>query len=475
MNAPLVFMLVPAAAAVLAYLFFPLRPRLVIVLSALSAAGMSWLASAIPLDAPLTILGAAIPVSGSFSLLGRSFVFEPGMRSAVTFLFFGGGAMFAGGLAIPPNRLLPPAGLIVLGLFSASLFVQPFLYAAFFLFLSVLALSLLLSDPTHPHPRGSVRWIVYSAFGMLFLLLAGSELSVLENLPEDAAVMQSLLLRLCLGFGLLLSFPPFHFWLPDVVDDSSPYSVSFILSLYIGAVLFFLLRFLDGFDWLRQSREAYIALQAGGAGMCIVGALFSVFQNRLGRCVGYLSLCNLGAILLGLSVGGAVGVTSALVLLAARGFSLFVWGVSFHALRPKHSGDRLEDLRGVAFSRPLAFSAALLSGLSLVGTPGLISFPPTWAVLRSLAAQAAPAYSVLPAMALLFSLSAGVLSIFRFARPMLSFSAALALSADTGRTLRIFLLVSMVLLFLLGIFPQLYLPWVARAADAFQNILHSGL
>jgi formate hydrogenlyase subunit 3/multisubunit Na+/H+ antiporter MnhD subunit len=468
------FMLLPAAAAIAAYLFFPLRPRLVILLSALGAAGMAWFASTIPLDAPLTILGAAVPVSGSFTLLGRSFSFDPGMRSAVTFLFFGGGAMFAGSLAVPANRFFLPIGMIVLGLFSASLFVQPFLFAAFFLYLSVLALSLLLSDPSHPFPRGAVRWIAYSAFGVLFLLLAGSELSVLDSLPPDAAALQSLLLRLCLGFGLLLSFPPFHFWLPDVVDDSSPYSVSFILSLYIGSVLFLLLRFLDGFEWLRQSSEIHIALQAGGAGMCLAGAFFSVFQNRLGRCVGYLSLCNLGAILMGLSVGGPVGVTSALVLLAARGFSLLVWGVSFHALRPKHSGDRMEDLRGVAFSRPLAFSAALLSGLSLVGTPGLISFPPTWALLRSLASSSAPAFSLLSVLSLLFSLAAGVLSIFRFARPMVGFSVALPLSAEKGRLLRLFLVVSMGLLFLLGIFPQLYLPWISKAADAFQNILQTG-
>jgi NADH:ubiquinone oxidoreductase subunit 2 (subunit N) len=425
------------------------------------------------LDAPLVIFHVPIPIAGTFALLGRQFIFDPNLRSAVAFLFIGGSALFGGSLAITPNRFFLPVGWVVLSLFSASLFVQPFLYAAFFLFLSVLVLSLLLSDPSHPVPRGSIRWIVYSALGMLFLLLAGSELSRLEAFPSSPADAESLFVQLCLGFGLLLSFPPFHFWLPDVVDDSPPYNVSFILSLYIGAVVFFLLRFLDGFSWLRLSPETYLVLKFGGIGMCLVGGFFSVFQNRLGRCMGYLSLCNLGTILLGLSLSGPVSAQTTLVLLAARGLSLLVWGVSFNALRPKHAEDRLEDLRGLAARRPLAFSAAMLSALSLVGAPGLMSFPPLWAVLRSMTASP---YGVLPAgvpaAALLLSTIAGVLSIFRFARPMLLFTfSAPAPTAEKGRSLRLFLLVAIASLFFLGIFPQIYLPWVAKSANAFVNIM----
>jgi formate hydrogenlyase subunit 3/multisubunit Na+/H+ antiporter MnhD subunit len=472
MNAPAVYLALPIAAALAAYFLFPLRPRSVIFISTVLAAGMAWFASVLPIDAPLTVLGYPIPVSGSFSLLGRQFSFDPSLRSAVLFLFIGGAALFGGSLATSRNRILVPVGWIVLSLFSASLFVQPFLYAAFFLFLSVLCLSLLLSDSSHPVPRGAVRWISYSALGMMFLLLAGSELSTLDNLPAESSELQSLFLQLCLGFGLLISFPPFHFWLPDVVDDSSPYSVSFILSLYIGAVIFLLLRFLDGFSWLRLSGEIYLVLQIGGVGMCLVGGVFAVFQSRLGRSIGYLSLCNLGAVLLSLSVPGPAGAQTAMVLLAARGFSLLVWGVSFHALRPTHAGDRLEDLRGVAFTRPLAFSAALLSGLSLVGAPGLISFPPLWALLRELTVDSASgSLGLLLPLSLLLSLAAGVLSVFRFARPMLHFTVALPLSVEKSRSLLVFLLASIFLLVFLGLFPQAYLPWVANSANAFVNIM----
>jgi NADH-quinone oxidoreductase subunit N len=474
MNAPLLFILVPIAAAVVAYFLFPVRRRMVIFLMTILAAGMGWAASSIPLDASFSILQFPIAVSSTWNVLGRQFVFDPALRSAVIFLYTGSAALFAGSLAIPPNRFLLPVGLIVLGLVSASFFIQPFLYAAFFLFLSVLFLSLLLSDPSHPSSRGAVRWISYSAFGMLFLLLAGSELSTLDNLPADEASLQSLLLQICLGFALLLSLPPFHFWLPDVVDDSAPYSVAAILSIYIGAVVFFLLRFLDGFSWLRLSPLIYLVFQVGGISMCLVGGVFSMFQDRFGRCVGYLSLCNLGIILLSLSVPGSASVLTVLILIAARGLSLLVWGIAFHSLRPKQSRDSLEDLRGVASSHPLAFSAALLSGLSLVGTPGLLSFPPFWLVLRSLSTGPATTIpSFIPILVLLLSVVSGILSVFRFARPMLHLSVVLPLSLEKGRAMRLLLLLSILMFFLLGLFPQLYLPFVAQAATAFVNLLSS--
>jgi NADH-quinone oxidoreductase subunit M len=276
---------------------------------------------------------------------------------------------------------------------------------------------------------------------------------------------------LCLGFGLLLSFPPFHFWLPEVADDSPPYGVSVVLSLYMGGVILILLRFLDGFSWLRLSSSVYYVFLFAGSGMCLVGSSLSLVQNRLGRCVGYLSLSNLGVVFLGLSIPGSLGVKGGLVLLAVRVLSLIVWGVSFHVLRPKHASDHILDLRGRAFYNPVAFSSALLSALSLVGLPGLFSFPPFWFVLRNvtgLSPSGAPA--VIPQVAILFSMAAGVISLYRFARPMMQVPLALSLSRGGGRLFRTVLLVSIGAFLLLGIFPQIIAVWAAGSATAFPNL-----
>jgi formate hydrogenlyase subunit 3/multisubunit Na+/H+ antiporter MnhD subunit len=240
----------------------------------------------------------------------------------------------------------------------------------------------------------------------------------------------------------------------------------------MGGVILLLLRFLDEFSWLRDSSAVYFVFLYAGSGMCLVGSALSLVQNRLGRCVGYLSLSNLGVIFLSLSIPGSLGVKDGLVLLAVRGLSLLVWGISFHMLRPKQTSDRIADLRGRAFSNPVAFSAALLSGLSLVGVPGLFSFPPFWVVLRNVVDPAAPTTpAAMPQLAIMFSMAAGIVALYRFARPMMQVPLALSISMGGGRLLRSVLLVSIVSFLLLGIFPQILAPWVSSAANAFSNIL----
>jgi NADH:ubiquinone oxidoreductase subunit 4 (subunit M) len=472
MNAPAIFLITPGLVAFAAYGFFPRRPRLTIFLAVLYSVFLGFTASAIPLGAPWIILGHPLPVSNTLSFLGRSFTFNPEVRPVIMFLCLGAAALLAGSMAVSSNRILIPVLLLVLSLLLASLFIQPFLYASFFLFLSVVLLSLLLSDASHPSPRGAVRWISYSVLGTLFLLLAGSGISLYSNLPADPAKLEPILIQLCLGFGLLLSFPPFHFWLPEVSDDSPPYSVSLVLSLYVGGVIFILLRFLDGFSWLHQSSSVYLVFLLAGSGMCVVGSSLSLVQSRLGRCVGYLSLSNLGVVFLSLSISGPIGVMGGLVLLALRGLSLLIWGISFHTLRPKQASDHIADLRGRAFSNPVAFSAALLSGLSLVGIPGLFSFPAFWAVLRSVSDPGSPGSpAVFPQLAILFSMAAGIISLYRFARPMMQVPLAISISREGGRLFRALLLLSILSFFLLGIFPQILAPWVSRAASAFPNLV----
>jgi formate hydrogenlyase subunit 3/multisubunit Na+/H+ antiporter MnhD subunit len=472
MNAPAIFLIAPCLAAVAGYGFYPRRPQWTTLFAVLFMLFLALASAAIPLGAPWRILGYPISVSDSFSFLGRSFVFKSELRPVIVFLCLGTAALLAGSLAVSPLRILVPVVLLVQSFLSASLFIQPFLYASFFLFLSVLLLSLLLSDSSHPSPRGAARWISYSVLGTLFLLLAGSGISLYSNLPADSSKLEPILLQLCIGFGLLLSFPPFHFWLPEVADDSPPYSVSVVLSLYVGGVIFLLLRYLDGFSWLRESSIVYLVFLVAGSAMCLIGSSLSLVQVRLGRCVGYLSLSNLGVVFLSLSIVGPIGVRSGILLLVVRGLSLLIWGISFHALRPKQASDHIADLHGRAFSNPVAFSAALLSGLSLVGIPGLLSFPPFWVVLRYVSDPLSPGSpAVVPQLAVLFTMAAGVVSLYRFARPMMQVPLALSISRSGGRLFRAVVLVSIASFFILGIFPQVLAPWVSRVADAFPNLL----
>jgi NADH-quinone oxidoreductase subunit M len=187
--------------------------------------------------------------------------------------------------------------------------------------------------------------------------------------------------------------------------------------------------------------------------------------------VGYLSMINLGAILLGLSTAKPEGVESAMAMLATRGFSLVVWGITLQALRSKKQGDRLEDLRGLASTKPLSCAGAVLSGLALIGLPGLLSFPGFWAVLRSLSPSGVTSGTIWPLLILILSMAAGVVACLRFARVMLEASIGWPLPEEGGRSYRLLVGSSIVCFFLFGLLPQLFLPWVASFARAFTNLV----
>ncbi|MGA2111890.1 MAG: proton-conducting transporter membrane subunit [Anaerolineales bacterium] len=471
MNSPLIFIAVPFLAAIASYGLYPSRPRLakgIAILLSLALAGFALLFA--PGTTP-ALLGGALSVQQSWTVLGRSFVFEPSAQPALIFLHLAGAFLFLGTLAIPVHRTFVPVALGVLGLMAAALFVRPFLYAAIFLVLIATSFAALLSDAGHPFSRGAARLIVLVALGMPFILLAGTELTGLPQIPEDPAQLQRILVLLGLGFAFFLSFPPFHFWLADVADDSPPYAVAFVLTLFQGAVIFFLLEFLNDYSWLRTIPQLFQTLQVAGIAMSLLGGVLALAHDRLGQVTGDIALANLGTILIALSTALPEGVEVAMVMLVLRGLAFGIWGLGLHLLREQGRGDSIEDLRGRVLTQPLACSAAIVAGLSLAGLPGLAGFPGLWAALRLLAvSQVATPGGGGIVLVVVLSVGASVLALLRFAHSMLAVDVPLNFNAGEGRLPSFLLGLGTIAIIAIGIAPQWILPLLARSALYFGQL-----
>jgi formate hydrogenlyase subunit 3/multisubunit Na+/H+ antiporter MnhD subunit len=468
-NSALLLMLVPLVGGLTAYVVWPRNPRLATLSGALTSGVLALLTLWLPVGEPIRLLGFEIPVDQAFTILGREFIFETSGRPALVFLHLAGTFLFAGTLAVPMRRLFIPTSLSILGAMAAALFVRPFLYAAIFLALSAAAFGGILSDPDHPRSRGALRLLVFVVLGMPFILLAGSQLSLSGQIPSELDLLNRILVLLGIGFAFLMALPPFHFWVVDIADDSPPYAVAFVLTLFQGASLFFLLRFLAEFAWLRTIPQVHQAFGVAGAAMCLMGGGLALIQNRLGRLTGYAATANMGVILLALSSGKEAGTEAALVMLALRGLSLGVWGVALTVLRQRHPQDALTDLRGRAKEQPLASMAVVIAGLSLAGLPGLAGFSGHWATLQVLGAPAALA-NYAPLLAIAGSMIACELAYLRFASALLAGAGRLTFRREEGRMPALFLGAGMLMLILLGLLPQLVLPFIARSAILFGNL-----
>jgi NADH-quinone oxidoreductase subunit N len=368
-------------------------------------------------------------------------------------------------LLAEPGRFYLPAGVAVLGLLAAALFVQPFLFAALFLELAAVLAVFMLGDEARPVTRGALRFLVFMTLGMPFILFTGWLLDATTASPGDASFVIKATFLLEIGFAILLAVVPFHSWLPVVAEHSPPLAAAFVFTVMSFPAVFLMLKFLDTYPWLGQNPAVYRALTLTGGGMVLVGAVFAFGQRNFGRAVGYAMMIDIGATLLALGLGTPSGVEAALVALVLRGLALLLWGIGLSDLRRVAGADDFDSLRGLARRYPFASAAVVFGLLSLVGFPVTAGFPGRWALLYLLA-------HLHPSAAIL--LVFGMVSIALVcARGLAALLTPLEAAADTPPESRIRIGVygvSLVVLLVLGAFPQWLLPTVARAASVFTHV-----
>ncbi len=418
----------------------------------------------LPLGEPLNLLGLHPVIGRTLTVLGRNFSFELDQRPALMFMYLAGAFLFAGALPARPSRLYLPAGLASMGLLAAALFVEPFLFAAVFVALVAALTAVTLVDEEHRDTRGPLRYLAYLTLGMPFVLIGGW-LPGTGAAPPEAEIQRQLMIWLGAGFAVWLAVVPFHSWVPTLADQAPPFSVAFVLVIVQGAILFFLLRFLNDFLWLWQSAAFLSALRAAGVGLAAWGGLLALAQRRLGRLMGYAVLVDLGAALAAISTGSGAGISAAMALVALRGLALGVWGLGLTVLRRAAGDDDLDRLRGLGRTLPLAAAATLASGLSLVGFPLTAGFPARWALLRLLAPD-----HFTPALVILLATIAVSLVHARFLRALLSLTPAGPPATLPGWLERAYLAGGVALILLLGLFPQWVLPAVTRSVLSLRNL-----
>jgi len=471
MAAPLVFVGLPALLAVAVYWLADRPPRRVpkehlnlwlALAAAACAACLALLAIALPLDQ--RVLWGRLTISSSFPILGRTLTFEAANRLSLALMYGQGALLFVAAAFAPSGRYFLPAGLAALGLLAAAIFVQPFIFAPLFLELAAAVLVPMLAGESPRQTRGAWRFLVFMTLALPFILLSGW---LLEGNAGTELGTQTLdvALTVGVGFAILLAVVPFQSWVPMVTQDAPPLAGAFVLVVMQQAVVFLLLTFLGAYPGLGQNPTVYRTFTVMGGGMVLVGGLFAVGQQNLGRTLGYAVLIDIGAVLLGVGLQSPAGIAAALTTLTLRGMALCLWGIGDAELRRAGGGDDFASLRGLGRRYPFAAAAAVFGLLSLVGFPLTAGFAGRWALLRLLA-QIHPTGAIL----LWLAMASIALVCIRALAALLADSpdepAAPGVEA-TGAKLVYSL--GVVIVLALGTFPQWLLPLVANAAAVYNH------
>jgi NADH-quinone oxidoreductase subunit N len=251
MSAPLLWIVFPGVVAGILYLLRRWK-RATHVSGALVALLLAWLAWQLPLGETVSLgripglpAETTLHIGTTLTLLGRRFILTNALRPILIMIYLGVAFWFGGAFVARVNRLFIPLGLAIAALLTATLAVEPFLYAALIIEITILICVPILSPPGKPVGRGVLRFLTLQTMGMPFILLAGWASGGVSSNSTDPAIILRVAAFLVLGFTLFMAIFPFHTWIPMLAEEAHPYSAAFVFFILPTIVAMFGLEFLE--------------------------------------------------------------------------------------------------------------------------------------------------------------------------------------------------------------------------------------
>jgi len=441
------------------------------------------------LSASVTALATAglclrLPLNDPVYVLGRELVLDHPSRMVLVFILVTAAILFLCTWFTSQSSSLPFVGLAILGLLSGAATMRLFLFAALLLEIAaIVAVFAIQGDQQGPEPfglaqdklrregqgstRAGLRYLVMTALALPCFLVAAWLFELHARYPHNAALAEPAVTLLALGFAILLGVVPFHAWLPAVAVKASPTVTAFLIGT-VNPVLFLLMtRLFQRHPWLIADNRAFQLLTVGGLLTALVGGLLALGQQDFGRLLAYTALSDLGCLLLGLGTASIEGLTATALQLVNRSLALVLASVGLAALRRYASSDVFADLGNVGRRMPLV-SAGLLAGLlSLAGFPLTGGFASRWPIYRLVYQE-----NHLYAIALVLSGGAATLGCWRGLLALLGPDAHPELEREPIPLLRrlpiaAVMLILTLLCLTLGLFPQLFLPYILKVVEGF--------
>ena len=199
---------------------------------------------------------------------------------------------------------------------------------------------------------------------------------------------------LFVGLGFKVAVAPFHMWTPDVYEGApTPVTAFMSVTAKVGGFAAMMRLLLTGFSALILTDGDPAAWQAtlsiAAALTLVIGNVVAIAQRNLKRMLAYSSIAHAGYILVAVAAAGTAGVADAatqgaLVYMLAYMFTnLGAFAVVMAIERVDGGGGEIDDIRGLARSRPLMAMAMTIFMLSLTGIPLTAGFVGKFMVFAS--------------------------------------------------------------------------------------------
>ena len=302
---------------------------------------------------------------------------------------------------------------------------------------------------------------VYGLTGTTNLLGIAERLRLSPAAGGGPALLWVALILMFVGLAFKVSTVPFHVWTPDVYQGA-PAPVTAFLSVGPKAAAFaIMLRIFLG-PFAGAGPVTFWLFWISAALTMIVGNLAALLQTNVKRLLAYSSIAHAGYVLVGITAGGAEGISSVMFYLAV--YALMNVGAFLLIAHLAGTGERatsIEDFKGLGFERRGAAACLTVLMLSLGG------FPPTAGFFGKFYIFRAAVHSDLIGLTVIAVITS-VISVYYYLRLVVVMymqeGKPEASTAPLPWPLKIALATSVVGIFFLGLFPGEFLILTRLAA-----------
>ncbi|NWH08963.1 MAG: NADH-quinone oxidoreductase subunit NuoN [Alphaproteobacteria bacterium] len=182
------------------------------------------------------------------------------------------------------------------------------------------------------------------------------------------------LVFLLAGLAFKISAVPFHMWTPDVYEGApTPVTAFFAAAPKLAAMALVLRVLIDPLFAIAVQWQQIIVFVSIAS--ILLGSFAAIGQTNIKRLMAYSSIANVGHMLVGLAAGTQEGVQGVIIYLAiylAMTIGTFVCILAMR--RPEGMVEDINDLSGLAQTRPAMAAALLILMFSLAGIPPMAGF-----------------------------------------------------------------------------------------------------
>ncbi|MEV0352852.1 NADH-quinone oxidoreductase subunit M [Nonomuraea sp. NPDC050680] len=298
------------------------------------------------------------------------------------------GTQSADGTLITPKRsvktyfsLLLVLEAMMIGVFAST---DIFLFYVFFEAMLIPMYFMIGSYGGAQRSYAAVKFLLYSLFGGLLMLVAVIALYVLAGkntfmFPQligaiqDPATQKWLFAGFFIAFAIKAPLWPVHTWLPDAAAQAPAGAAVLLVGVLDKVGTFGMLRFcLELFPDAAKAFTMPIVVLAVIS--IIYGAIVAIGQTDMKRLIAYTSISHFGFIVMGVFAMSQVSQSGAALYMVNHGFATGALFLAAGFLIARRGSPHIADYGGVQKVTPLLAGFFLIAGLAGLSLPGLSSF-----------------------------------------------------------------------------------------------------